>query len=501
VRPADSAATGEVVLGIDIGTTAVKVAAFTPDGVPVRERAIGYALSRPRPGWAEQDPCDWWLCTARGVADVVAGLPVGAVRSVGVVGQVNTHVFVDERLQPLAPAVVWQDQRARAVAAELDARFTPQEKVRLWGAPITLDASFVASCAAWMARNEPDVWTRTRWILSPKDFVAARLTGRVRTDGRTAVRSADRTGERYLPEVVGLVDGLGERLPRLADPASVLGEVTDPDLGIGRPVVAVGTSDTFGDVVGTATVRAGRGMVVCGTSAVVVGVSPRAVPTRGIATFPPRDGLHVHGGPTQAAGDALRWWSETCGASVDEVLSEAAAAPAGSSGVVFTPHLAGERAPLWDADARGSFLGLSRSTSRADLSRAVLEGVAMSARRLLAAVETACDMLLDPVVFAGGGARSELWTRIHADVLGRPVQRLRVPGTAALGAALLGAVAAGVHPSVPAAAAAAVAVERTIEPDPASSGRYDPLFDVSTAAHQALGDVHARLASWRSAWT
>jgi xylulokinase len=104
------------------------------------------------------------------------------------------------------------------------------------------------------------------------------------------------------------------------------------------------------------------------------------------------------------------------------------------------------------------------------------------------------------VVFAGGGARSELWTRIHADVLGRPVQRLRVPGTAALGAALLGAVAAGVHPSVHAAAAAAVAVERTVEPDPAALGRYDALLDVSTAAHQVLADVHARLASWRSAW-
>ncbi|WP_433273312.1 xylulokinase [Pseudonocardia xinjiangensis] len=504
MRPADllspGTGAGDVILGIDIGTTSVKVAAFTPTGTVLGQHRVGSTISRPRPGWAEQDPVDWWNHCIRGIAAVVAGLPAEhAVRSIGIVSQVNTHVVVDENLQPLAPAIIWQDQRCSAIAAGLDARFTPEEKVRLWGAPITLDASFTAARALWFAREAPREWARTRWIVSPKDFVAARLTGQVRTDGRAAVRLADRTGTRYLPEAVGLVDGLEQRLPPIADPTAPLGEVTDPGPGVGPAVVVVGTSDTFGDVYGTGTTRPGRAMITVGTSLVAAGASTRAVPTRGIATFPPRGGIFVHAGPTQAAGDALRWWSEACGLPVDAVAAQAAAASAGSSGVVFTPHLMGERAPLWDAEVRGSFLGLSSATTREEMSRAVLEGVAMSARQVLTGVEEACDMPLEQVVLAGGGARSDLWVQIHADVLGRPVRRLRVHDTAVLGAALLGAVGAGIHPDIETAADAVAGTDRVVEPVPASSQRLGPLYEVYTASHRALAEIHAALGAWRAA--
>jgi xylulokinase len=487
----------EVILGIDVGTTSVKVGAFTAGGEPVRQHAVSYAVSRPRPGWAEQDPLEWWRCCVQGIDEVVSGLPAGAVRSIGLVSQVNTHVFVDEQLRPLGPAIIWQDQRCAPIAAELDARFSSAEKVRLWGAPITLDASFTAARAAWFADARPQEWARTRWLLSPKDFVGAMLTGHVRTDGRAAVRMADRSGTRYLPEAVALVDGLAERLPAIADPASPLGEAIDPGLGVGSAAVCVGTTDTFGDIIGTGTTLAGRAMVTCGTSLVVAGASPRAVPTRGIATFPPRNGLFVHGGPTQAAGDALRWWSEVSRMSVDAVLGEAAKARVGSAGVVFTPHLMGERAPLWDADVRGSFLGLSSATSYREMSRAVLEGVAMSARQVLAGVEAACDMPLERIVFSGGGARSDLWTQIHADVLGRPVQRVRARDSAVLGAALLGAVCAGIHPDIPTAVDTAMKIERVFVPIAENTDRLDPLYGVYIAAHGALTEIHAHLAEWR----
>jgi xylulokinase len=489
-----------IVLGVDVGTTSVKVAAFAPDGTtPLRSHAVACGVARPRAGWAEQDPAEWWRACVSGIAAVLGGLPGAVVGSIGVVSQVNTHVLVDEELRPLAPAILWQDQRCAAIAAEMDARFSAEDKVRLWGSPITLDASFTAARAAWWAQTEPVTWARARWILSPKDFVAATLTGQVRTDGRAAVRLADRTGARYLDEAVGLVDGLAERLPPIADPVARLGEVLDPGLGVGRPDVCVGTTDTFGDIIGSGTTRPGRAMVSCGTSLVVAGVSPRAVPTRGIATFPPRDGYYVHAGPTQAAGAALSWWSRVCGCSVDEVLAEAATVPPGSSGLVFTPHLMGERAPLWDARVRASFLGLSSDTSRADMSRAVLEGVAMSARQVLTGVEAACDLHLDPVVFCGGGARSDLWARIHADVLGRPIRRLRAPDAAVHGAALLGAVCAGIHPDLPAAVATAVDPGELITPEPGAVDAMAPLYEVYTAAYPALAAIHERLAAWRSA--
>lgn len=477
-------------VGIDVGTTAVKVAAFELDGTPVAAHTTAYPIHRPRPGWAEQDPVDWWRGCGEGIRAVLAGLDASAVRSVGVVSQVNTHVFVDDELRPLAPAIIWQDQRCAEVARELDARLTPADKERIWGGPIVLDASFAGSRAEWFARAEPELWARTRWVLSPKDFVIAKLTGRIATDQLSAVRVAGPTG--YLREAVELVDGLPGKLPEIAAPEVVLGPATE----LGADVV-VGTMDAYGAVFGTRTTEPGRGMVSCGTSLVVAGASAEAVPTPEVVTFPPKDGLFVHAGPTQAAGDALRWWCRASGLDVQQVL---ALAGAGEPGVVFTPHLMGERAPLWDSEVRGSFFGLSSATSQADLSRAVLQGVAMSARHVLDPVERACGFALPSLAFSGGGARSDLWTQIHADVLQRPIERLRIHDSAVLGAALLGAVGTGAYPDIATAAAATVAVDRVFTPA-ADADRLNPLFEAYRESHEALRGIHAHLATWRSAET
>jgi xylulokinase len=482
-----------LMLGIDVGTTAVKVAAFTMDGRPVRTQTTGYPISRPRPGWAEQDPLDWWRGCVTGIRDVLSGLSPGAVRSVGIVSQVNTHVFVDERLSPLSPAIIWQDQRCAEIARELDARFTTEDKIRIWGAPITLDASFVSARAAWFAREEPSNWARARWVLSPKDFVAARLTGRVATDLLSGVRVARAAG--YIPEAVELVDGLAGKLPEIMVPEARLGHVTDPELGSAE--VAVGTMDAFGAVFGTRTTEPGRGMVSCGTSLVVAGASNESLPAPGIVTFPPRDGLFVHAGPTQAAGDAVRWWSQVTGLTIEDVFASAAD---GAPGVIFTPYLMGERAPLWDSEVRGSFFGLSSATSQADMSRAVLNGVAMSGRHVLGVVERACGFPLPTLTFTGGGSRSDLWAQIHADVLNRPVQRLRAPDGAVLGAALLGAVSAGGYPDIETAAAATVAVDRVFAPS-ADADRLESLYDAYRISYTALTDLHAHLSSWRTRTT
>ncbi|MER7083090.1 xylulokinase [Saccharopolyspora kobensis] len=476
-----------MMLGIDVGTTAVKVAAFELDGTLVAAHTEAYPIHRPQPGWAEQDPMDWWRGCAAGIRAVLAGLEANAVRSIGVVSQVNTHVFTDDQLRPLAPAIIWQDQRCAGVARELDDRLTAADKKRIWGGPIVLDASFVGSRAEWFARTEPELWARTRWVLSPKDFVIAKLTGRIATDQLSAVRVAGPTG--YLREAVELVDGLLGKLPEIAAPELVLGPATE----LGAEVV-VGTMDAYSAVFGTRTTEPGRGMVSCGTSLVVAGASAESVPVPEVVSFPPKDGLFVHAGPTQAAGDALRWWCGVSGLDVEEVL---ASAEAGRPGVIFTPHLMGERAPLWDSEVRGSFFGLDSATTRADLSRAVLQGVAMSARHVLGPVERACGFPLPSLAFSGGGARSDLWTQIHADVLQRPVERLRVHDSAVLGAALLGAVGTGTYPDIATAAAATVAVDRVFTPA-ADADRLNPLFEAYRESHEALRGIHAHLTAWRS---
>jgi xylulokinase len=454
-------------LGIDVGTTAVKVAAFDLDGDPLATHTVGYPIHRPRPGWAEQEADDWWRAVREGLDAITSHYQV---RAMGIVSQVNTHLLVDEHLNPLTRAIIWQDQRCAAIARELDGRYPEADKQRIWGGPITLDASFVGARAEWFARNDPAAWRRARWILSPKDFIGAKLTGRVATDLLSGVRIANADG--YLSEA--MTEGLRERLPDIRPAEAVLGNG-----------LVVGTMDAFGAVFGTATTKPGRGMISCGTSLVVAGASTRHVPTGGIVTFPPRNGLYVHAGPTQAAGDAVRWWSETTGLSIPAVFADAAD---GTSQVIFTPYLSGERAPLWDSSLRSSFLNVSSATTRADLSRAVLEGVAMSGRHVLEHVEKAADTPMKALAFVGGGARSDLWAQLHADVLQRPIQQLRVHDSAALGAALLGAVGAGVYPDVETAAEAAVAVRKTFEPSIAND-----LYEVYVEIHQALHGIHHRL--------
>ena len=365
---------------------------------------------------------------------------------------------------------------------------------------MTLDATFLPARAVWLASHTPEAWARARWILSPKDYINARLTGRVATDRLTSVRLVNGAGTAYLDEVLALVDGLARRLPPLRDPVDSLGPAAGDGLRCAGAPVVVGTMDAFGSVFGSGLTVPGRGMVSCGTSLVVAGssavVSGRAA---GVVAFPPVQGTFVHAGPTQAGGDALRWWSDTAALRIEDVIAEADRAPAGSSGVVFTPHLAGERAPLWDSAVRGLFLGLGSDTTRPDLSRAVLEGVAMSARQVLTAVETAGGGPLETVRFCGGGARSDLWARIHADILRRPVERLAVPDAGVLGAAQLGAVGAGTYPDIRAASESTVRSERLVEPDARTAEMLEPLFGVYTASYAALRDVHDRLRAWRSA--
>ncbi|MFI9081482.1 FGGY-family carbohydrate kinase [Streptomyces sioyaensis] len=496
----DGTLSHDLALGIDVGTTSVKTAVFTAGGTLLRAYASSHPTSRPRPGHAEQDPADWWDSCLRGIATVLDGVPTGAVRSVGVVSQVNTHVFTDSRLRPLAPAITWQDQRCAGVARQLDGRFTAEEKIRIFGGPITLDASRLVSRAAWFADHHPDLWARTRWVLSPKDWVNARLTGEVTTDGLSSIGMVNGAGDQYVPAAVSLVDGLAERLPPLADPAAPVGPVTAPVPHIGAATAVTGTMDAFGTVFGSGTTEPGRALLSCGTSLVVAGASRQSCPNRGVVTFPPVHGLYLHGGPTQAGGDALTWWSRTRSMNVPDVLTTAATAPPGSSGVVFTPHLLGERAPLWDPAVRGTFLGLSAASTSADLARAVLEGVAMSGRQVLTAVEAACGARLDTLTLSGGGSRSDLWAQIFADVLRRPVARLAARDNAAvLGAALLGAVGAGFHPDITTAARTAATVDRVFTPEPARAELLDPLYAVYTTSYEALRDIHTHLDTWRTA--
>ncbi|GAB4585085.1 xylulokinase [Nocardia sp. IFM 10818] len=491
---------GGSVLGIDVGTTAVKVALFGEGGKVVRSHTTGHEMIRRHPNWAEQDPREWWAGCLRGIEEVSADAAMETVRAVGVTSQVNTHVFVDARLRPLLPAITWQDQRCAETARELNREVAAVRRAEIWGRSYDFDASGLIPRVVWVARNAPEVWRETRWVLSPKDYVNALLTGVVASDGMSSIGLVDAAGDGYLEGAVGLVEGLRDRLPPLRPATDPLGPVTVSALDRREAAVAVvGTMDALSEMYACGLTVPGRGMISCGTSLVVAGSAEVAVPTAGIVTFPPSAGVTIHAGPTQAGGDALRWWSRASGSTVAEVLAAAAVAAPGASGVVFTPHLMGERAPLWDSAVRGSFLGLSTTTTRADLGRAVLEGVAMSGRQVLEAVESACGKPLASITFSGGGSNSELWAQIFADVLGRPVQRLATRDySAVLGAALLGSVGAGIHADLAAATAGTTTADRVFTPDTGRTALLDPLFEVYRDSYRRLRDVHSKLEGWRS---
>lgn len=479
-------------LGADVGTTAVKVGVFDQSGAIQGAASRVYETRRRKPGWAEHDPRDWWDCLVASIDEIAQAADLRRVASLGVCSQVNTHVFVDTKIQPLLPAIVWQDQRCADTARRLDVSLTDEERDRLWGGPFTIDSSFGPVRLAWLAENDPAIRRRVRWVLQPKDYVNWCLTGRVATDfmSPVGVVGRDRT---YLPAVLDLVDGAAAVHPPIRDFTAVLGKVMALKLPVlAGAVVAVGTMDAWGSIYGSGLVEHGIAMDVCGTSEIVAIASQRSKPTAGVISFPPLDSLYLHAGPTQAGGDALRWWADGQRRTLEEVLDAAAEVRPGST-PLFHPYLAGERAPLWEATATAGFFGVGADHDFRHFSRSVLEGVAFSTRHVLEELEKAAEVEVAFVNESGGGSRSDLWCQIKAEVLGRDVRRLRVVDSGVLGAGLIGAVAAGLYPNLRAAVKATVEIERTfssVNSDRTSYqldyGMYRQLYDALRPSYETL---------------
>jgi xylulokinase len=476
----------ELLVGVDLGTTALKAGLFTLDGRLVDLAEETYPIVRPAPDRAEHDPAVW-LRALEHTLGALESRPDGRqVAAIGVCSQVNTHVFVDENGDPLRPAILWQDQRCAEIAAELSAA----------AGDLALAPSFVAPRAEWLRRHEPELWEQTRYVLSPKDFLTMSLCGpgAAASDPVGSFDLVDDTGA-YDPRVLALVDGLAGRLPPLGRMDAAIGPVVRQGLPLLEDAtVVVGTMDAWGGVYGSGVVEHGQAMEIAGTSEIVGVLSRERHPTPGVVSFLAVDGLHLHAGPTQAGGAALAWFGSLARLSVDEVVS--LAGEVDGPALLFLPHLLGERAPLWDSEVRGGFVGLGSDHSLAHLCRAVLEGVAFSMRHLLEEIEIAAGVEPAELRASGGGAQSDLWCQIKADVTNRPVLRLQVRQSGCLGAALMAAVGAGFATSLREAAASAVRVDRIFEPTVDRAG-YDERYAIYRDLYHALKPAHAALADLR----
>ena len=441
-------------VGLDVGTTGVKAVAVSETGDVLARAERGYALSTPQPGWCEQDPEDWWTAAQAALADL-GGEPA----AIGLSGQMHGLVALDEHDRVLRPAILWNDQRTGAECAEIEERVGVERLIELTGNRAL--TGFTAPKLLWLRRHEPDVFARIRRVLLPKDYVRLRLTG------EHAIDAADASGTLLFD--VRRRAWSEEMLEALELPASWLPPVHE-STAIG------GAGDQAAGALGMGIDRPGPLSVVLGTSGVVFAALPEyrtdAEARLHVFCHAVPGTWHAMGVMLSAAG-SLRWLrDQVVGESYDELTREASRWPPGTEGLFFQPYLAGERTPHADPNARGAFVGLSLRHERGALVRAVLEGVAYGLRDSL---ELLRGLEVEAAVgrVSGGGARSALWLKIVASVLGLPLERTAASEEgAAFGAALLGGVAAGVFADAAAAVAACVHVTDRIEPDPAWRETY-----------------------------
>ncbi len=453
-------------VGLDVGTTGVKALALSPDGAVLARAEETYELSTPQPGWAEQNPEDWWRAAERALARLG-----GETTAIGLSGQMHGLVVLDEGDRVLRPAILWNDQRTEAECAEIEERVGLTRLIELTGNRAL--TGFTAPKLLWLRRNEPDTYARIAHMLLPKDYVRLRLTGEHAIDVADASGTLlfDVARRRWSEEMLEALELDSAWLPRALESPEISGTTA-----AGIPVAA-GAGDQAAAALGVGVDRPGPVSVVLGTSGVVFGALPgfAADPQARVHAFchAVPGGWHAMGVMLSAAG-SLHWLRDALGSGhgYEELTAAAGDWPAGSEGLTFLPYLSGERTPHADPHARAAFAGLTLRHDLGALVRAVLEGVAYGLRDSL---ELLRELGVAPRAghASGGGARSELWLRILASVLGLPIRRAATDEGSAYGAALLGGVAAGVFRDVHEAVASCVRLLEPIEPDPRWSAAYD----------------------------
>jgi xylulokinase len=503
------------VLAVDLGSGALKVGAVSLAGEisAVAERTC--ETERLPGGGAVQDAAAWWELVRELARSVLDGIPAERVVAVSCTGQWASTVPVDEHGEPVGPCVMWLDTRGarrsrEAIGGPLMG-YSPRA-LATWirhtgGVPSPFGGDPV-SHMLHLERDEPETAAAARWYLEPVDYLAMRFTGQAAAT-RASMSGAWLTDNRRLERLEydqALVGRLGldaRKLPPLVETGSLVGpvrgEVAD-ELGIGRGAqVVTGTPDLHSAALGCGAIGAGESHMTISTTSWISMPFPRKKTDalHSIATVPGLDSSsYLVANNHEAAGLCLRWLRETFTlgepGEYERLLGLAEGSPPGSGGVIFTPWIAGERSPVDDRNARGGWHNLSVQTSNADLIRSVLEGVAYNSRWLNEAVERFAKSRLDPIRIFGGGAISSLWCQIHADVMGRTIERVADPVHANLrGAALFAALGLGavsreeIRDLVP--------VDRVFAPDAATRAAYDRLYAEFPGLFKAQRKMFARL--------
>lgn len=461
-------------LGIDLGTLSAKVGLFAGDGRLLRLARHGYPIERsPQTGRAEQEPEQWWRAVRDGIRAVLQGHAACDLEAICVGGNGPTLVLVDEGGRPTRRAVSWLDSRAEDQSARLAERAGTNR----------ISYSLVPRLL-WVVEHEPDTLAATRWALQSWDFVGFRLSGRA----VASTFAGDAVWPRAWLEAAGLA--ACDLLPppvEAGTPYALTGGAWAEEAGLpaGIPVVG-GVNDGVGSLVGAAGNVVGRATDPGGAAGGLALCWDRLLVGPGVDCWPGVvPGTFIAGGAFAAGGRAADWWAAVVGSDVPRLLAEAEQAPPGSGRLLFLPFLAGERAPIWDPQARGAFLGLTFDHDRAHLARAVVESSGFSLR-LLAEAVVAAGGRIDELRVCGRQAQSRFWNQVKVDITGYPAAVPRLTEVALMGDAIYAAIGARLYPDVASAAETMVQVVETLQPDLTSRALYDELFALYRNAYPAL---------------
>jgi len=510
----------EYVIAYDLGTTGNKATLFRVDGKLFASSFSPYDTFYPDVNWVEQDPEQWWLSVKKTTAELITKAKVDpeSIKCVSFSGQMMGVVPIDEEGRVLRRAIIWADQRSVEQAKTLEYSIGNDEVYLITGGRIT--PTYFGPKVAWIKENEPEIYKRTYKFLFPKDFIVFKLTGRIGTDFSDASMSNifDMNSKQWSEKLVSALGLDLEKLPTPTASTEIVGTIRPEialELGLSpKTVVVRGAGDGPSATVGAGIFDSAEAYLYLGSSSWISTCSERPFLdplARTFNFFYPLPGFFCPTGTMQAGGGSYQWIKNTiCDLEskvanslridvysiLDDLLDNN---PPGSKGLIFLPYLLGERSPRWNVNARGAFIGLSVVHSKADMLRAVLEGVTMNLKIILDVFEKVAGFKFDRIRLIGGGAKGRNWRQIIADIFGKIVTVPEHPAEAtSIGAAITGAVGAGLITAEEARRFVKDVV--VIEPRKEYRKLYDKLYDVFEKSYQALVTVFDELANLQKSW-
>jgi xylulokinase len=497
-------------VGSDLGTSGCKSVVIDSTGRVCGWAREDYPTLRPQPGWAEQNPRDWYSAFCRSVRQALLNASVEArqIAMVAIVGVTHNAVLLDDNNRVLRPSIIYTDNRSQVESKALQGRWgdeifkrTVNKMGPLWTWPQL----------EWVKSHEPEIWKAVRRILFQKDYVRWLLTGDMATDPIDAAGTLlyDPVNSEWIDDFCGELGISPDILPELRPPLALAGRVLterseESGLAAGTPVIT-GTTDTAAEVFGAGAVRVGQATVKLATVGRITVVNPGPFPNPAFLNYPHiLENLWYPGTATKYAASAYTWARETFwkdGDSLPEysiVDDEAGRAPAGAGGLLFHPHLDGEFAPHWDPDLRGSFVGVSIHHRRPHFTRAVLEGVGFAIRQAFDDI-SGLGINFGEIRLIGGGARSDLWAQIMADILNREIL-IPQNADAAYGAGLMAGITAGFINPTPSALEETISLRTCLSPNPEITGLYNELFQIYLMAGKMLAPISYSLQKYQAAY-